>query len=631
MESFYHQVGAVVDVPSGGLGYVAALEATFANEAVQEGDQVVFGRVRFDLDLPSGGTYRVTHPYGVDTFNVSEAEADGFRYVEDITPAPGNFALAMKSRINPFLVREGGIITDANGNKYIGDPAEETRVTGSPLGTNFFKVEQLNADGSVASVVGETDLFGLMGKVSTNSGVNAGKAILNDSAAGKFLDVFASSDTGDVITVEGAGFEKTTLQSESGRYSARIPLTGTETPTTVKVTNESDVPMASKTITVTDEVVVSGAVYDTGTDMLTVTASSTDTTEPPVLTLDGLTGTDGSAVTVGLDGTAQVSLQAAPVNVKVTSTGGGADMAPVTMSGGAAAAPLPTSAVAVASSSQVDMGGVVTLDGSSSQNAVTYTWAQTAGETVELTDADTAMASFTAPSTPGELTFTLTVTDAAGASATSAPLSVTVVDPNAEPPVDEPPVDTAPLADAITSLESAMVGESVTISAADNPNNASLSWSEASGAVTIADPSAKSFTFKMPDVTEPLVFNLTVTGTSADGGITPGPTATDSVTVSPKLDVLTVDSAQYRADKREWRISGTASISTVNQVSVYLQKADGTRSLLGTSPVSAPIAPATVGDWGIRVRGGSTSVAGDTLTVESSRGGELTGVTISRR
>jgi hypothetical protein len=101
--------------------------------------------------------------------------------------------------------------------------------------------------------------------------------------------------------------------------------------------------------------------------------------------------------------------------------------------------------------------------------------------------------------------------------------------------------------------------------------------------------------------------------------------------VSPKVDVLTVDSAQYRADKREWRISGTASISTVNQVSVYLQKTDGTRTLLGTSPVSAPIAPATVGDWGIRVRGGSTSVAGDTLTVESSRGGELTGVTISRR
>jgi hypothetical protein len=624
----------VVDVASGGLGYVAALEATFANEAVQEGDQVVFGRVRFDLDLPSGGTYKVTHPYGVDTFNVSEAEADGFRYVEDITPAPGNFALAMKSRINPFLIREGGIITDANGNKYVGDPAEETRVTGSPFDTNYFKVEQLNADGTT-TVIGETDLFGLMGKVSTNSGVNAGKAIINESAAGKFLDVFASSDSGDVITVEGAGFEKTTLQSEAGRYSARIPLTGTDTPTTVKVTNESDVPVASKTITVTDEVVVSGAVYDTGTDMLTVTASSTDKIEPPVLTLDGLTATDGSAITVGADGTAQISLQAAPVNVKVTSTAGGADMAPVTMSGGAAAAPLPTTAVAVASATQVNAGEMVTLDGTSSQNATGHTWAQSAGETVTLTPGETpATVSFTAPQTPGDLTFTLTVNDSVGGTVTSAPLVVTVIDPAnppvEEPPVEEPPADTSPVADASTSLESAMVGESVTISAADNPNNASLNWSEASGAVTIADPAAKSFTFKMPDVTEPLVFNLTVTGTSADG-TTPAPTVTDSVTVSPKVDVLTVDSAQYRADKREWRISGTASISTVNQVSVYLQKTNGTRTLLGTSPVSAPIAPATVGDWGIRVRGGSTSVAGDTLTVESSRGGELTGVTISRR
>jgi hypothetical protein len=627
MESFYHQVGTVVDAPSGGLGYVAALEATFANEAVQDGDQVVFGRVRFDLDLPGGGTYKVTHPYGVDTFTVSDADADGFRYVEDITPAPGNFALALKSRVNPFLVREGGIITAPNGNKYIGDPAEQTRVTGSPLGTNLFKVEQLNADGTIAAVIGETDLFNLMGKVSTNSGVNAGKVILNETSAGKFLDVFATTDAGDVLTVEGAGIDKTTLSDESGRYFARIPLTGAEIPSTVKITNESDVPLASKTITVTDDVVVSGAVYDTDTDLLTVSAASTDQVEPPALTLDGLTTPEGGAVTVGAEGTAQVSLQSPPANVKVSSAAGGTGSAAVTVTGGAAAAPTPTSAIAVATPSQVNMGEPVTLDGSSSQNAATYAWAQTGGETVALTDADKVMASFTAPMTPGELTFTLTVTDDKSQQVTSAPLVVTVVDPATQPPpTEEPPVSTAPVADATASTESAMAGQSVTISAADNPNNASLEWAEPSGRVTIADPAAKSFTFAMPNTTEPLTFNLTVTGTDGTS------TATDSVTVTPINDTLTVASAQYRGDKREWRIEGTASITTVNQVSVYLQKADGTKgALIGTAVVSPPVAPATTGEWGLRVRSGPAPATGDTLWVESTRGGLLKGVTFSSR
>ena len=84
----------------------------------------------------------------------------------------------------------------------------------------------------------------------------------------------------------------------------------------------------------------------------------------------------------------------------------------------------------------VATGATVTLAGSSSGpwgTNVTYAWTQTSGTTVTLTGADTASPSFTAPSTAGDLVFTLTVTGRpAGASGTATgtdTVTVTVTDP----------------------------------------------------------------------------------------------------------------------------------------------------------------------------------------------------------
>jgi hypothetical protein len=69
----------------------------------------------------------------------------------------------------------------------------------------------------------------------------------------------------------------------------------------------------------------------------------------------------------------------------------------------------------------VDEGAIVTLDGSGSYSPVndplTYAWRQTAGPTVELNNANTVKATFTAPSnlqTNTALKFQLTVIDSAG-------------------------------------------------------------------------------------------------------------------------------------------------------------------------------------------------------------------------
>ena len=51
----------------------------------------------------------------------------------------------------------------------------------------------------------------------------------------------------------------------------------------------------------------------------------------------------------------------------------------------------------------------------SNGSIVSYSWEQISGETVSLSNADSAIASFTAPDNAGQLEFTLTVVDSLGA------------------------------------------------------------------------------------------------------------------------------------------------------------------------------------------------------------------------
>ena len=182
---------------------VMAAESAFANENPREGDQMSFGRIRVRInDGVPGATYRVTHPYGVDTVVAEDKDGDpatpndGRVFVtEDIgcfpTPlAACNFDKALDGRIGPFLRWDtfgNGtdpelMAVDAAGNPdpsrpdaYFGDPDTPHKVVGSPMTDaagnpqNYFKIEQIK-DGSGRSLqapvlVGETDLFSVTGKV----------------------------------------------------------------------------------------------------------------------------------------------------------------------------------------------------------------------------------------------------------------------------------------------------------------------------------------------------------------------------------------------------------------------------------------------------------------------------------
>ena len=159
----------------------------------------------------------------------------------------------------------------------------------------------------------------------------------------------------------------------------------------------------------------------------------------------------------------------------------------------------------------VNAGTVVTLNGSGSTDPddgiASYSWSQTAGSTVTLSNSTSISSTFTA-STAGSFTFTLTVTDFAGATSTDSCI-ITVN-----------PVNIAPAANAgvdQTVAEGALVTLNGTNSSDPDNGIVSYLWTQASGTtVTLSDPTSVIPTFTAPSAGV-LTFNLQVTDA---GGLT---------------------------------------------------------------------------------------------------------------
>jgi hypothetical protein len=317
-ESFYYAANNSFDLPDGTqVDFVSALEATFANEEVADGDQVTFGRLRIRLeDAQPGGTYTITHPYGLDTLT---ADADGeIRYVQDKTPAPDDFGLALDSRIAPFLVDADGLHETPTGN-YVGQPGVETTVTGSTYGTDYVEIS-----GPGLTTPFRDDTFDLMGKVATNSGIVpvAAHRIDHAGTAQDFLDVYATAGPNDAVQVRGEGIPLTTLAGTGSDYYARIPVAADTFPSTVTVINASDDPVAEMSLPVTANVAVTSATAGEAVQQTAVVAGTTAAVGGEAVTLDGsssanATGfrwaqTAGTPVLAGVDTTAPSIAFAAP-------------------------------------------------------------------------------------------------------------------------------------------------------------------------------------------------------------------------------------------------------------------------------------------------------------------------------
>jgi hypothetical protein len=165
-----------------------AQEAAFAGGEQIDGEQIAFGRVRIRASgLVPGERYRVTYPYGTRTF-VAEAADRNINFTRDIgCGVPCDFSAPGGSDIGPPFLQWDPDVPPAAPAGHIGDPSVEHAIVGSPTGDNLFRIERVDADGNRLSLVGETRLFTLEGKIATGPDPSPGTPPqLSDNGVGKF-------------------------------------------------------------------------------------------------------------------------------------------------------------------------------------------------------------------------------------------------------------------------------------------------------------------------------------------------------------------------------------------------------------------------------------------------------------
>ncbi|AXI10952.1 IPT/TIG domain protein [Oceanobacillus sp. 143] len=598
---------------------VLALEAAFANEVPRDGDQIVFGRVRIRVDgLRSNEEYRVTHPYGVDTF-IAEPDGDGFgeiNFTEDIGISPGNFELVLDSRIDPFLRWDPNVEPQAPAG-YIGNPDKLHPIVGSEFidqfgePQNIFRIEgpgigigspdRATTPGLNPDNVIETRNFSLLGKISTISGVDVERTTYTqDSAIGGVIDVFASSDVGpQQIEVSGEGLFTTRLQGGNGLYFARVSYSGESPPSFVTITNITDNPPSVKESIPVDFISAS-AIYNNDTQILTIEASTSDSFHPIDLTVADFGQGDLPIPSDGL----QISLTNIPANITIQSSAGGNLTIPITVVG----SPVDPNAVSANAGSDqtVIFGTAVTLDGTASTGPITsYQWVQLSGPTVTLVNADTAAPSFIAPETTSTFVFQLTVEGEGGPSSDT--VSIEVIEFAPEPIVDAGPD------------QQVQQGSLVTLSGSITGDVTTFLWEQISGPpVEIINADTPIATFNFPKQLEELTFRFTVTG--------PGGQSSDTMAVTTLPDNLTVNRVEFRTRDTEWRISGTSNVAGPGVfITIYIGNTlNG--NILAEVPVNA------LGEWEYRIEPSSVQ-PNETraISIQSSSGGTIINVPITIR
>jgi len=202
----YWVANARVTLPSGGRARLTlAVEGTFVGGVVAPGKQLAFGRVRIRADgLVAGATYRFTHPYGVD---VLQADGAGGLDVSNTVGTAG-FTGPLGSRIGPFLVWDASPPAPPPG--FAGDPAVDHGVTGSPCGTNLFRVEGAGLPPGGT----QTDLFSV-----------AGKKV--EICGNGILDAFEECDDGNTLDGDCCSAAcRERLQRRGLRRGGRLPVHG---------------------------------------------------------------------------------------------------------------------------------------------------------------------------------------------------------------------------------------------------------------------------------------------------------------------------------------------------------------------------------------------------------------------
>ncbi|NKF27426.1 cadherin-like domain-containing protein [Pseudomonas sp. BGM005] len=626
-------------IPNNGAGfgvdaYVAGIEAAFASGNPVDGDQQSFARIRIRVNVPVAGTYTITHPYGVETVNVTTPGRRAINITKDIgIGAPGNFSGALNGAIGPFLRSINGPYTEVNPDTggietFVGDPNLTEAVTGSPFNTNFLRIDGPSGVGSI-----QTNLFTVAGKVLDNrqqTHVAVDRATYRRTSAGVRAEVFAKADSSSTLCFRETlallpgppptPCQTSLLGDNNGLFFGQRLGTGT-LPSVVVVTATNPAGTTRPTAVsakLTDVVKIQTARYSWANHSLLIEATSTDEVAVPDMVAQGYgrlskTGT--------LQKITVADLTQPPATVTVKSAAGGSDTEPVVVVGAAPDTGENQAPLANADTGSTSFGVPITLslltnDSDPDNNVpltITALTQPAAGQgTVALSGTTSVV--YTPPAvvnTPLTTTFTYKAQDNKGLASVN-PATVTIsVAPNRPPTA---------VADSVATLGVA-IPINVLANDTDPEGNtplgvASLTQPPAGRGTVSTDGTVITYT---PPATVTTAFTTTFTYIARDSFNAQSTPATVTVQVSPRpaaeTFTITTSTVQARSGGRfNWDFAGTSSVTTGNTITVQVTTPTGLVTL-GTTTV-----PVT-GRWRLTLN--NTLVvpsANPTATIRSSQG-----------
>ncbi|GLH33084.1 transcription factor [Pseudomonas sp. BR1R-5] len=611
--------------------YIAGIEAAFAAENPVDGDQQSFARIRIRASVPTTGTYVITHPYGVETVNVTAAGRRAINVTRDIgIGAPGDFSGALNGNIGPWLRGVGGPYTEVNpdtgaSETFIGDPNLTEAVTGSPFNTNFVRIE-----GPAGAI--QTNVFTVSGKVldqRAQTPVTLERATYSRNGAGTRVEVFAKApNDADVCMRNGLALVGTppspcqfSLLADNNGLFFTQQLSQTAPPPVVVVTGSTatggtrPTSLSSK---LTDVVKVDTARYDWTNKRLVIEARSSDEVVVPDLVAQGYGRLSKSGT---LQSLTVNDLSQPPATVTIKSAHGGSDEEPVIVVGNAPIEAENQAPLAQADSGSTSVGVPLTLnllqndsdpDGDVPLTISDLTQPGTGLGGVVLNG--TTSVTYTPPAgatQPLVATFSYQAVDAKGLKSTPATVTVNVA-PNQPPTVAAQTVATLGVPLSINVLAGAADPEGNAPLVVDNVTQ------PAAGRGTVStDGSTVTYT---PPATVTTAFTTTFTFQVRDslGSLSNPGTITVNVSPRPAAETFAVTAATVTArsnNRFNWDISGTSSVTTGNTVTVRVTTTTGEQTL-GT--VTVPI----TGRWRLAVGNSTTMIptAAPTATVTSSQG-----------
>ena len=617
--------------------YVAAVEAAFGAETPADGDQVSFARIRIRVTVPTAGVYTITHPYGVETINVTTTGRRAINMTRDIgIGAPGNFSGVLNGDIGPFLRSVNGPYTEVNPDTgavdtFVGDPNLTEQVTGSPNNTNFIRIQ-----GPAGTI--QTNLFTVTGKVlddRAQTPVEIDRATYHRASSGPGsntrVEVFGKSGNSanlcfreSVALVPGPPLSPclVNMTGDNGLFFGHRQLTG-NVPSVVVVTATSPTGTTRPTAVskkLTDVVKIQTARYSWSNHSLLIEATSSDEVAVPDMVAQGYGRLSKSGT---LQKITIADLSQPPATVTVKSAAGGSDTEPVVVVGSAPNVGENQPPLAVADTGSTSFGVPITLnlltndsdpDGNTPLSITALTQPAAGQGTVALSGA--AAVIYTPPAVvnaPLTTTFTYKAQDIKGLASTAAATVTITVAPNQAP---------VAVNDAIATLGVA-VPISVLANDTDPEGNVPLAVNSFTqpaagrGSVT-SNGTVLTYT---PPATVTTAFTTTFTYIARDsfGALSTAP-ATVTVQVSPRPAAenfaVTAATVSARSNNRfTWDFTGTSSVTTGNTITVQVSTPTGPVTL-GTTTV-----PVT-GRWRLTVSNSTTVIpsANPTATITSSQG-----------